>query len=75
MYFHTMYEAIQEARRKATFYNAIYYVYQAQKESPNLFYSFKPPAQGSDIKIKAKVLQDGSITYFGKAEDESNGGA
>lgn len=72
MYFSTIADAIKEAKKRAQSHYATYYVYQAARESPNLFCSIKaPPGQGSGVK--AKVLYDGSTVYFGEMEDENNG--
>lgn len=74
VYFHTIDEAVKEAKSRAQSHYATYYVYQAAREKPNLFCSKKPPTQWP-IEVKAKVLFDGSTVYFGDVEDENNGGA
>ena len=74
VYFSTIDEAVKEAKSRAKSHYATYYVYEAAREAPNLFCSIKRPAQGSNVK--AKVLYDGSVQYFGKAEEEpQNGGS
>ncbi len=69
VYFHTLPDAIKEAKSRARSHHTTYYIYRAMRELPNLFCSIKPPAQWP-LEVKAKVLYDGSITYFGKAEEE-----
>lgn len=68
VYFHTLDDAIKEAKLRAKSHYATYYIYQAAREAPNLFCSIKAPGQGSSVK--AKVLYDGSITYVGKEEKQ-----
>lgn len=72
VYFSTIDEAIKEAKSRAQSHYTTYYIYEAAREKPNLFCSIKAPGQGSSVK--AKVLYDGSITYFGKAEEEPQHG-
>lgn len=68
VYFRTIEDAVKEAKSRAKSHYATYYVYQAEREAPNLFCSIKAPGQGSSVK--AKVLYDGSTVYFGDVEDE-----
>lgn len=68
LYFNTIEEAIQVAKKRAQSHYCSYHVYQALREAPNYFCSMKFIASS----VLAKVRADGSVERYERSTgDES----